>query len=156
MATIRDVVRYIVARYPYEQDLSKTRLTKLVFLADWYAAQQLHRQMTPIQWFFDHYGPYVPDVFDVVAHDDQLLIVPSMSAFGGSKQIVRHRASAPLITPSLTAEDQAILDQVIQETQDLSWSSFITYIYQTYPIRSRERYTVLPLVTIAQEFTANG
>ena len=151
MATTQDVVRYFVQNYPYPDELSKTRLTKLVYLADWFSARERHKQLTPIEWYFDHYGPYVRDVFDAVSNDDQLIITHSRSSFGGSKETVTMRPGAQLKTRTLGSADTRILDEVISKTKSLTWGGFIAYVYDTYPIRTRERYSVLRLVEIARE-----
>jgi hypothetical protein len=38
MATLGDVMAYLCEHYPHKDDLSKARLTKLVYLADWKSA----------------------------------------------------------------------------------------------------------------------
>lgn len=150
MATVQDVVRYLVIHYPYPSDLSIPRLTKLLFLADWFAALQYDHPITSSPWYFDHYGPYAPDVLDAVNQDPQLHISPAHSAFGGSQPLVQAQTS-PLPVPSLTDNEQRILDQVITTTRDLSWLSFVVYVHHTYPLRSRPRHTPLPLVDLAHE-----
>ena len=149
MSYIDVVVRYFIAHYPYPNDLSKTRLTKMVYLADWKAVSTLGRQVTPIRWYFDHYGPYVPDVFDAIKDDPTLSIRRSQSGFGGFKEIVVSKGEKNLDTSLLRPDDQPILDAVIQATQDMSYSGFIAYVCQTEPIATGKRYTELPLEEIA-------
>jgi len=148
------VVRYFVAHYPYPNDLSKTRLTKMVYLADWEAVSTLGRQVTPIRWYFDHYGPYVPDVFDAIQDDPTLSIRRSQSGFGGFKEIVVSKGETNLDTSLLRPDDQPILDAVIQATQDMSYSGFIAYVYQTEPIATGKRYTELPLEEIFSQLSS--
>lgn len=62
--TISDVLLYFINKYPYPDELSKTRITKMVYLADLYKTQVIGEQLTEIKWYFDHYGPYVSDVYD--------------------------------------------------------------------------------------------
>lgn len=150
MATIRDVVRYFVTHYPYPNDLDTVRLTKLVFLADWAAAQHLGRQLTPIRWYFDHYGPYVPDIAHTIQRDRTLHLVPSASSLGHPRRIVRARVPS-FAHARLSNREQAICNRVIAETQDFLWGPFIAHVYRTYPLQTRPRYTVLPLVAIARE-----
>ena len=64
MARIKNVTAYLCAKYPHKDELSKARVTKLVYLADWKSAQQNQKQLTKIDWYFHNYGPYVDAVVD--------------------------------------------------------------------------------------------
>jgi len=143
-----------VKNYPNPDDLSKTRLTKLVYLADWMSANLHGRQLTKIRWYFDHYGPYVPDVYEAVVSDHALRIQKTISPFGNPKEVIamNHARLNPPI--HLALEDQKILDEVIEKTQNLSWNRFIEYVYSTYPVESQERYSYLDLVNLSKEFKA--
>ena len=44
------------------------------------------------------------------------------------------------------------LDFVIEKTKGMYFDSFIDYVYSTYPVTSKERYSKLDLVTLAQEY----
>ena len=45
-----------------------------------------------------------------------------------------------------------IIDTVIEKTKNMSWTSFINFIYSTYPIVTSNRYTHLNLVEKAQQY----
>ena len=64
MSKLVDIAGYLVANYPYPGQLSNARLTKMIYLADWYHTVLTGRRLTEINWYFDHYGPYVKDVFE--------------------------------------------------------------------------------------------
>ena len=74
-AMLRDVVAYLCSHYPHREELSKARLTKMVYLADWKSALQRGSQLTEIKWQFNHYGPYVDDVVNSVRNDPEFEIV---------------------------------------------------------------------------------
>lgn len=61
-----NIVAYILKNYPNKKDLSKARVTKMVYLVDWRAAFDLGSQATDIQWYFDNYGPFVYTINDMV------------------------------------------------------------------------------------------
>lgn len=67
MNKLQKIIAYFCIRYPYKGELSKARLTKLVYLADWFSALIDDHQLTDIDWLFNHYGPYVDDVFEVAS-----------------------------------------------------------------------------------------
>lgn len=143
---LRSVIRYIVKNYPYPDDLTKTRITKLVYLVDWEFMEKYGKQLTNIDWYFDHYGPYVSDVLDDADDDKVLSINKTTSNYGTVKYIVKpKRDKEDLVYPGLYNSDTEILDKVISETEDLSWNEFIDYVYSTKPIQNSSRYSKLDL-----------
>jgi hypothetical protein len=52
MSKLADVIAYLCVNYPYKHELSKARLTKLVYLSDWMSAQELGEQITKYKVVF--------------------------------------------------------------------------------------------------------
>jgi len=150
MAELIDVITYLCRWYPNKHDLSNARLTKLIYLADWKSALDRGRQITDIQWIFDQFGPFVFDVKDVVIDDPAFLVQETTNMYGAPKILIRLVEDRAY--PSISAEDQDILDWVIKTSSRMSWNSFIRLVYSTYPIMSQERGTKLDLVTLADEY----
>jgi hypothetical protein len=152
MGNIRDVAAYLCANYPYKDELSKARLTKLVYLADWRAALDLGRTVTDIDWYFHNFGPYVEDVVNA-ARDDRstFRVEPSWNAFGNSKAVVSLRRS-DVEYPSLTKDDRTVLDTVIETTKRMTFNEFIEFVYDTYPVKTQPRYTTLRLRELARQY----
>ncbi len=146
----RATLRYIVENYPYPNDLSKTRITKLVYLSDWEMAQKQKRQITEIDWYFDHYGPYVSDVLDEADEDKEIKIEETYSAFGTKKYVVKKKRTEDFLdSPNLSSYEKDIINKVIEDTYLLSWNNFIAYVYDTYPIRVVDKYRKLNLAELA-------
>ena len=137
---LKDVLSYIVKNYPYSDDLTKTRTTKLVYLVDWEYIKKYGRQLTSIEWFFDHYGPYVSDVLDEADKDRRISIKKTKSNFGTVKYMVMPKFTKNDIVYSLTADEIEVIDDVIEKTKLLSWNQFIRYVYETSPIKNSEKY----------------
>ena len=143
---LKDVLSYIVKNYPYSDDLTKTRTTKLVYLVDWEYIKKYGRQLTSIEWFFDHYGPYVSDVLDEADKDRRISIKKTKSNFGTVKYMVMPKFTKNDIVYSLTTDEIEVIDDVIEKTKLLSWNQFICYVYDTSPIKNSEKYKKLDLL----------
>lgn len=156
MAEIGDVAAYFCEHYPHKSELSKTRLTKLVYLADWKAAKELGRQITNIKWYFHNYGPYVDDVINSVhANKERFQIVSSLNHYGDSKLEIRLRDGNGS-GGKISTEEKEILDDIISETSPLYWNAFIKHVYATDPIENSDRYRYLNLLEMAQNAKTNG
>jgi hypothetical protein len=152
MAKTAEVLLYICQNYPHRDELSKARVTKMVYLADWKAAIEAQRQITPIRWKFDHYGPWVDDVVQVARSDGRFKIRRGFTFFGNEKDVIGLAPEAGSVNPDLTEDEEKILNFVIQATERLTWNEFIKLVYSTYPIMSEPRYTSLDLVTLAGDY----
>lgn len=164
MNKLKHVIRYFVKNYPYGNELSKTRITKMVYLADWISALKEGKQITDIKWYFDHYGPYVSDVYEAAQNDSHLHVRQTVSAYGSPKEVIalsdgKHKSFLEILglSEELSKDEKEILDKVITETETLTWDSFIKLVYSTYPISSQHRYSSLNLVELAKEYkVTNG
>jgi hypothetical protein len=150
MILLRDVMAYICLNYPHKDELSKARLTKMIYLCDWRSAIMRGKQITNIEWIFNHYGPYVDDIYSVASKDPDFEISMSTNIYGNIKEIISVKPEAK--TESLKTGDKEIIDFVINKTSTMYWESFIKLVYSTYPIVSQERYIKLNLPSLAEEY----
>jgi len=152
MNKLRAIMAYYATKYPHKNELSKARLTKLVYLADWFSALLDNRQMCNIKWIFNHYGPYVEDVSNLANMDDDFSITPQKTMYGSDKYVISY--SGKEVGEELSNREKAILDTIIDKTKSMYFNDFIDYVYSTYPISSNERYATLDLVALANKYKA--
>lgn len=150
MTKLQAIIRYLCMTYPYKGELSNARVTKMVYLADWHHSQKYGSQLSGIQWVFDHYGPFVPDVMDAAKADRRGMSVQFTTNMYGSPKVQLNFVGDEREALNLNREERHILDQVIDETSPLAFSSFINHVYETYPIRTADRYTILDLPALAE------
>lgn len=150
MASIRDVAAYLCRHYPHKAELSKARLTKLVYLADWESAKRTGKTLTNIVWKFHNYGPYVDDVMNVVKRDDAFDVEYTHNTYGEPKALIDLKDDEAWI--DLTQSEEEIIDKVINDTRHMYWNAFMNHVYSTYPIRIQDRYSELDLEDLAVEY----
>lgn len=153
MASIKDILIYLIKYYPHKEELSNARLTKMVYLADWLNAIRKNQQLTNIQWYYDNYGPFVWDILDCVENNEDIFSVKyTTNMYGGEKRLINLKKN---VKENLSDEEKKILDEVIENTKSLYWTDFIKLIYSTYPILTSEKYSYLDLVNKAKEWKRN-
>jgi hypothetical protein len=150
VSKLRDIMAYICENYPYPRELSKARLTKMVYLADWRSALRHGRQLSPIEWEFSHYGPYVRDVEDLAERDATFTVEHTTNAYGSPKAVIAVANSVD--ESSLTREERAVLDFVIRKTEPLHWDPFLKLVYSTFPVVTQERYSKFDLPALAATY----
>lgn len=150
MNKLKEIVRFLVSNYPHKKELSKARLTKMVYIADWKSALTYGRQLTNIRWQFNHYGPYVDTVIDTVYEDPDIDVISTTNMYGHPKVLIQSRINHHEY--QLDSEEIHILQHVINETANMYWDDFIRYVYSSYPITSQSRYSDLDLPKLAQQY----
>lgn len=145
---IHDLIYWVCAKHRNPSVLSKARMTKLAYLADWKMAEEYGQTITEIDWEFNHYGPYVPDVVEVAMSSNEIAIESAETMYGTPKEVFR------LLQPridirALTPDEAAIIDQVIDETRYMSFAKFIDHVYDTFPVKNTPRYNLMNLPDLA-------
>ena len=103
-------------------------------------------------WIFNHYGPYVNDVINVMKqHPNDFEVISRENPYGGITDKFRlNKTSGDNI--ELEPRVKAIADFLISKTVHLSWSNFISVVYSTYPIKNNLQYSRLDLEDLAKEY----
>jgi uncharacterized protein YwgA len=145
---ITRLVKYVLKNYPYKSELSASRLTKIIYLADWKSAIDYSDQLTSIKWHFDHYGPYVEDVMDSIKKDPTVIVESTSNIYGSKKTLIALKENAEDL--ALTTRQRETLDFVIEATKNKNYSDFIKLVYSTYPVVIGNRYSDMDLVSLAK------
>lgn len=148
---ILDIVAYFVRNSTIK--LSKGRLNKLVYLADWKYSLDYGKQLSNISWKFNHYGPYVNEIENSIESDllKRFKIThQETSYFGHSKYIINLIDDSKFIAPN--DSERTTLDMILKLTDKLNWTDFINLVYSTYPIKVSERGDILHLVALAKQY----
>jgi len=150
MNTLKDIIKYLYLNYPHKNELSKARVVKMIYLADWKSSILYQKQITEIQWYFNHYGPYVSDIIDTIRNDADFTITSQVNIYGEIKELIK--LNEIYSSPVISSDAQSVLDFVIKKTSSLSWEDFIQLVYSTYPIVTQPKYSNLNLEKLAVEY----
>lgn len=149
MANLIDTIAYVCDNYPHKSDLSKAKLNKIIYLADWKSAMSRGRQITDIDWIFNNYGPYVNDIETAVVFSDYFELKQTLNMFGNKKEVIVKISDFEY---EIYDDEKQILDFVINKVTPLNWDTFIKMVYSTYPILKSNRHEHLNLVELATEY----
>ena len=134
--------------------LSKARFTKLLYLSDWVKVLNFGSQVTNVNWYFNHFGPYV-DLKDVLCNS---LLFEINEFKDKDKGVIRNYVpvgTVKVITLPEGMEDvnkdsKRCIDEAIKLTQYMDWKDFIDYIYRTPPVFQGPQYTHLDLEFVSK------
>lgn len=147
---ILDLVKYVLKNYPYQKELSKARLNKIIYLIDWKYVLTYGKQLTNIEWKYNHYGPYVDIIKEKILSDSRFKIDNTTNFYGNPKELITLAEDYGFIDPSENEKD--IIDFVIEKTKKYNWNDFIKLVYSTYPIISQPQGSNLNLIALSKEY----
>lgn len=150
MTQIKEIIAYICKEYPHKLELSKARLTKLIFLADWKSSINREKQITDIKWIYNHYGPYVDDITRIAQTENIFIVETTKNMYGHNKEIVKLKNDN--YEPDLTNKEKLILDSIIDISKGLYWNQFLELVYATFPIVNSKKYDELDLVALSLKY----
>jgi len=148
MKKILDVVSLILRYHPQSEELANSRITKLVYLVDWRSCLQYGKQVTPIEWIYNDYGPFVWDVLRAVgAEPDYFSVKESATPYGTTKTVFE--SIAHYDGKSLSILEIHLVMHVIATTKDMGYNEFVRFVYSTYPVLASTKYEYLDLPKLA-------
>lgn len=153
MNTLDDIVGYICKNFPHQEELSKGRLTKLIFLSDWLMCLTLQRQISSINWYVNQYGPFTEDI-DTLLQSNPLFILKETDNYYGGNRKFFFLKDANEYQDHLSEDDRKIILNVINKTQDLSWDRFRKIILNSYPLSNTTNinYEPINLLSLANTY----
>ena len=112
---IVDLVKYILENYPYPNELSKARLNKIIYLVDWRSVLINNRQLTNIEWKYNHYGPYVDIIKKQIQADSRFKIDNTTNFYGNPKELITLVEYKGFLSPN--EDEKQVIDFVIEKTK---------------------------------------
>lgn len=153
MNTVDDIVGYICKNFPHNEELSKGRITKLIFLADWFMCLAYARQISPIVWYVNQYGPFTEDIDNLLQSNPLFTLKETDNYYGGNKKFFFLK-DANEFQDHLPEDDRKILLSVINKTQDLSWDKFRKVVLNSYPLSTNDNtnYQQINLISLSASY----
>lgn len=151
MNDLEKIMAYICQTYPFKDELSDARLTKMIYLTDWFHSVLKSKQSTEIVWVFNHYGPYVKDIYNLAQYSKNFVVIEKATVYGNSKAVINYIGEPIKLEPTL----EKIINRIIDKTKAMYFNDFIDYVYSTYPIKNNDRYSILDLPKLAEEYKAS-
>ncbi len=149
MNKIQQITGYYLEK-SNNRSISKMRLTKIIYLCDWFFSLVHHKKMTNLEWEY-HY------CIDTSSLDHQIRYCHPFS-ITMSKGLVE-REEYNLLFPLKESEfnllnenEKKVIDYVIEKTEYLFYNDLINFVYSTYPLQEDTIYRKIDLLGSAARF----
>ena len=133
------------------EHFSASRATKIVFLVDWFYSKgnkNNWQQATPIEWYFNRYGPYV-DLIPIIKRKFKITEETHKTLFSLKRSV------NPKESDTLDDNIKGVCKMVIHKTSSLDYPTFINYVYRTPAVRLSKKYEIIQIRDIARRIYGN-
>lgn len=132
---LKDTILYILSKSEFS--ITKTRLVKLIYLADLFSKQKKGKTITDVRYNYYYYGPFskliVEELDKLVA--EKVIEERHVASQQGKKYLVYSTYNKVATFPSLEQDDLGILESVLQKYGSIDFKDLIAYVYETEPIK---------------------
>jgi uncharacterized phage-associated protein len=127
---LRDCLAFFV--YRHSGHLNRTKLLKLVYLADAEAACALGKTITGAEYISYDHGPWFPEFYRALETTPHILERQALTVFG-DRQYMYERRAALFQPSSLSQEEVRILEQIDRAWGDRRLRAILNHIYSSSP-----------------------
>jgi uncharacterized phage-associated protein len=131
---LEDTITFLVSKAP--KTLTRTALLKLLYLADLRSYEQRQQPLTALGWIWHFFGPFSPSVYDALNTmdaNDEIQVEVRPTAYGNPEYRLT-RGSRAGYYQVLSAKDQAILQETLDEFGRFAAQRLRDFSYQTLPM----------------------
>lgn len=133
---LKQMLTYFITYSKSPSTLTSSKLTRLVYLADWLHYSKKGVQVTEIKWQFNGYAPHVSDVNTILTNDSNYIFTTVYDAYGNSKEVVKLKSYQPI--DDLELDDLETLKNTLEITDNLNWLELTRIINNTAPVKFQD------------------
>lgn len=153
MDRVINILDYLYLNYPNSNQLSMSRVMKLLYLIEWRYAITKFKKLTDIEWLQTEYGPF---------NKSLRTIFNESSNFDVSIKIDDNNKEQIIIVflnkkENLEAHEETkeVVDFVIQHCKDYSWSELNNLVNSTFGVINTPQGQIINIIQLAKKYKKN-
>lgn len=152
MERLINILDYLYLNYPNANQLSYSRVMKLLYLIEWRYAITKFEKLTDIEWMQTEFGPYYKSL---------LVIFSESSNFDVSIKLDDNKNEQIVITflnkknNIIKVNTKEVIDFVILHCKDYSWMELNNLVNSTYGTLNTPQGHIIDIVTLAKKYRKN-
>lgn len=150
MERVINILDYLYLQYPNSNQLSISRVMKLLYLIEWRYAITKFEKLTDIEWMQTEYGPF---------YNSLRIIFNESSNFEVSIKLDDNKKEQTVITflnkkenLNLNEETKEVVDFVIKHCTDFSWKELNNLVNSTYGVLNTQQGQIIDVRGLARKY----
>lgn len=150
MERVINILDYLYLQYPNSNQLSISRVMKLLYLTEWRFAITKFKKLTDIEWMQTEYGPF---------YNSLRIIFNESSNFEVSIKLDDNKKEQTVITflnkkenLNLKDDTKEVVDFVIRHCKSYSWKELNALVNSTYGIINTQQGQIIDILGLARKY----
>lgn len=150
MEQVINILDYLYLKYPNPNQLSISRVMKLLYLIEWRYAITKYEKLTDIEWINTEYGPFYKSLKDIFKDSSNFNIEDDVDDTGRNQTMIRFLNKKENI--SLKEGTKEVVNFVIDICKDYSWVELNNLVNSTYGIINTSQGEIINVVELAKKY----
>lgn len=153
MERVINILDYLYLQYPNSNQLSISRVMKLLYLIEWRYAITKFEKLTDIEWMQTEYGPFYKTLRSIYNESSNYEVTIKLDDKNREQTVIIFLNKKENL--SLKDEAKKVVDFVINHCKDYSWTELNNLVNSTYGVLNTPQGQIIDVVNLARKYRDN-
>ena len=150
MERVINVLDYLYLQYPNSNQLSISRVMKLMYLIEWRYAITKFEKLTDIEWMHSEYGPFYKTLRSIYNESSNYEVCIKLDEKNREQTVIIFLNEKQNL--SLKDDAKKVVDFVIDHCKDYSWIELNNLVKSTYGVLNTPQGQIIDVVNLARKY----
>ena len=150
MERVINILDYLYVKYPNSNQLSISRVMKLLYLIEWKFAITRFEKLTDIEWLNTEYGPFYKSLRRIFNESSNFTVTIKLDESGREQTIIFFLNKKDSI--NLKSETIDVIDFVIEHCKSYSWTELNNLVNSTYGVLNTPQGQIIDILKLANDY----
>jgi uncharacterized phage-associated protein len=150
MERVINILDYLYIKYPNSNQLSISRVMKLLYLIEWRYAIINFEKLTDIEWMQTEYGPFYKTLRSIYNESSNYEVTIKLDDKNREQTVIIFLNKKENL--SLKDEAKKVVDFVIDHCKDYSWTELNNLVSSTYGVLNTPQGQIIDIVNLASKY----
>jgi hypothetical protein len=147
MEKVINIIDYLYLKYPNSNQLSISRVMKLLYLVEWRFAITKFQKLTDIEWMQTEYGPFYKALRGIFNESSNFEVLIKLDNNKNEQTIITFLDRKESL--KLKDDTKEVVDFVIKHCKDYSWKELNNLVNSTFGVLNTKQGQIIDLVSLA-------
>jgi 3-dehydroquinate synthase class II len=150
MERVINILDYLYLQYPNSNQLSISRVMKLLYLIEWRYAITKFEKLTDIEWMQTEYGPFYKALRGIFNESSNFEVSIKLDDNNREQTVIVFLNKKE--NSDLKEETKEVVNFVIVHCKDYSWSELNNLVNSTYGVLNTQQGQIIDVVNLAIKY----
>lgn len=150
MERIINILDYLYLQYPNSNQLSISRVMKLLYLIEWRYAITKFEKLTDIEWFQTEFGPFYKSLSLIFDESSNFNVLIKKDDYNKEQKIIEFLNKKENL--SAQQETKEVVDFVIEHCKEMSWTELNSLVNSTYGVLNTPQGQIINVLELAKKY----